>query len=517
MINAVIYARFSSSSQREESIDTQIRECMSYAHRHDMIVIKTYSDKAKSGRTANRPQFQRMVKDAETGKFQAVILYTIDRFARNRFDAAYYKAKLKDCGVKVYYAKQDMGDGPEAILIEAMMEGYAEYYSASLSRAVKAGQEENALHCKCNGALPYGLMPTENRDIVPNPDEAPLVRRAFEMYALGNSARAIANLFNAEGYRLRNGTKFKGQTLTIWFRNQKYRGVYTYGNYKATEGAIPAIVDDKLWERVQLRLSESSHCRPKYKAKEVYLLSPKLICGCCGEPMYGESGTSRNGELHTYYKCITRKKNRGICTKRTERKGEIEYAVLKLVKDHFLTPEAIEHIAQVCIQTIEKDMKDNPERKMLSDRLAEVEKALSTGWRAVEQGYSSQEFFNRLNHYEQEKTELVEKISQIDAETMPLDVGAVSLFLEHYKANRLSRIDYDRFLCNDLIDRVVLTDQSDGTFITAFCSVSEKIKNPNLTGSDITTVVEWCIQHPNTPILVSHALVACGAYYIAPV
>jgi len=474
MINAVIYARFSSSSQREESIDTQIRECMSYAHRHDMIVIKTYSDKAKSGRTANRPQFQRMVKDAETGKFQAVILYTIDRFARNRFDAAYYKAKLKDCGVKVYYAKQDMGDGPEAILIEAMMEGYAEYYSASLSRAVKAGQEENALHCKCNGALPYGLMPTESRDIVPNPDEAPLVRRAFEMYALGNSARAIANLFNAEGYRLRNGTKFKGQTLTIWFRNQKYRGVYTYGNYKATEGAIPAIVDDKLWERVQLRLSESAHCRPKYKAKEVYLLSPKLICGSCGEPMYGESGTSRNGELHTYYKCITRKKNRGICTKRTERKGEIEYAVLKLVKE-------------------------------------------SNGWHAVEQGYSSQEFFNRLNHYEQEKTELVEKISQIDAETMPLDVGAVSLFLEHYKANRLSRIDYDRFLCNDLIDRVVLTDQSDGTFITAFCSVSEKIKNPNLSGSDITTVVEWCIQHPNTPILVSHALVACGAYYIAPV
>ena len=99
---AVIYARFSSSAQREESIDTQIRECQVYAKKHGMTVINVYQDKAKSGRTANRPSFQRMIRDSESKTFDAVLLYTIDRFARNRFDAAYYKAKLKENGVKVY-------------------------------------------------------------------------------------------------------------------------------------------------------------------------------------------------------------------------------------------------------------------------------------------------------------------------------------------------------------------------------------------------------------------------------
>lgn len=516
MINAVIYARFSSSSQREESIDTQIRECMSYAHRHDMIVVKTYEDKAKSGRTANRPSFQRMVKDAESKKFEAVILYTIDRFARNRFDAAYYKAKLKDCGVKVYYAKQDLGDGPEAILIESMMEGYAEYYSASLSRAVKAGQEENALHCKSNGQLPYGLTVSENRDIIQQPEEAQIVRRAFEMYALGSSAKQISDQLNAEGFRLRTGRKFQGQTVMNWFRNKRYKGVYTYGRYKQTEGAIPAIIDDKLWERVQLRLAESARCRPKYKAKDIYLLSPKIFCGCCGSAMYGESGTSRNGKLHTYYKCIAQKKHRAVCNKRTERKADLEAAVLDLVKDFMLTDENIEAIAELCIKEIEKTVKDNPERQLLSARLAEIDKALMNGWRAVEQGYNSQEFFVRLNGYEEEKKVIMEKISQIDMESIPLDVGHIRFYLEQYRYNRLSDLDYDRFICQDLIDRIVLTDRTDSTFITVFCRISDKIKNPNLSGSDNQFVVDWCLGHPNTPILVSHALVACGRYYIAP-
>ena len=73
-------------------------------------------------------------------------MYTLDRFARNRYDSAIYKAKLKRNGVKIFYAKQPMPDTPEGIILESVLEGYAEYYSENLARSIKRGMKENALH-----------------------------------------------------------------------------------------------------------------------------------------------------------------------------------------------------------------------------------------------------------------------------------------------------------------------------------------------------------------------------------
>jgi len=87
-----------------------------------------------------------MIKDSEKRQFEAVIMYTLDRFARNRYDSAIYKAKLKKNGVRVYYAKQPLPDTPESIILESVMEGYAEYYSENLARNVKRGLQENALN-----------------------------------------------------------------------------------------------------------------------------------------------------------------------------------------------------------------------------------------------------------------------------------------------------------------------------------------------------------------------------------
>ena len=150
MIKAVIYARYSSHSQREESIEGQIRECQDFASRNGFVIIDEYIDRALSGKTDNRENFQRMIKDSEKGHFQAVLMYTLDRFARNRYDSAMYKAKLKKNGVKIYYAKQSIPDTPEGIILESVLEGYAEYYSENLSRNIKRGMKENALQCKSN-------------------------------------------------------------------------------------------------------------------------------------------------------------------------------------------------------------------------------------------------------------------------------------------------------------------------------------------------------------------------------
>ena len=157
MTKAVIYARYSSHNQREESIEGQLRECNSFASHNDMEIVAEYIDRAISGGTDDRPEFQRMIRDSDRKNFDAVIVYAIDRFARNRYDSATYKMKLKKNGVKVYYAKQSIPDSPEGIILESVMEGYAEYYSENLAMHIKRGQRENALQCKVvNGRPPLG-------------------------------------------------------------------------------------------------------------------------------------------------------------------------------------------------------------------------------------------------------------------------------------------------------------------------------------------------------------------------
>ena len=174
-MNAAIYARYSSDNQREESIDGQIRECMEYCSRNGMTVIKEYIDRALSAKTDQRPDFQRMIKDSAKGLFDVVVVWKLDRFARNRYDSAHYKAALKKNGVRVVSAKENIADGPEGIILESMLEGMVEYYSAELSVKVIRGHTENALKCKYNGGTPtldLPLMPISN--ISPTRSELPL-------------------------------------------------------------------------------------------------------------------------------------------------------------------------------------------------------------------------------------------------------------------------------------------------------------------------------------------------------
>ena len=158
-MNGIIYARYSSDGQREESIEGQLRECREYAEKHNITIIGTYIDRALSAKTDNRPEFQQMISDSSKKQFDVVIIWKLDRFARNRLDSATYRAVLKRNGVNVVSAKENISEGPEGIILESMLEGMAEYYSAELSVKVKRGQKENALKCKANGGtIPFGYV-----------------------------------------------------------------------------------------------------------------------------------------------------------------------------------------------------------------------------------------------------------------------------------------------------------------------------------------------------------------------
>ena len=173
-VTAVIYAHYSTDSQREESIEGQIRECTAYAEKNGFTVVKHYIDRAVSAKTDNRPQFQQMIKDSERGIFDVIIVWKLDRFARNRYDSARYKTQLKRNGVKLVSATEVISAGPEGIILESVLEGYAEYYSADLSEKVVRGMTENALKGIYNGGtIPFGYMIDETRHYQPDPLLAP--------------------------------------------------------------------------------------------------------------------------------------------------------------------------------------------------------------------------------------------------------------------------------------------------------------------------------------------------------
>ena len=158
-MTAVIYARYSSDNQREESIEGQIRECTAYAEKNGFTVVKHYIDRAISVKTDNRPQFQQMIKDSDKKLFDIVLVWKLDRFARNRYDSARYKTQLKKNGVKLMSATEIISEGPEGIILESVLEGYAENYSADLAEKVVRGQIQNMLN-----AIQAGILTSSTKE-----------------------------------------------------------------------------------------------------------------------------------------------------------------------------------------------------------------------------------------------------------------------------------------------------------------------------------------------------------------
>ncbi len=192
-MKSVIYARYSSDNQREESIEGQIRECTEYAERNNITLLGSYIDRALSARTADRPEFQRMIRDSEKGLFDTVLVWKLDRFSRDRYDSAHYKHILKKNGVKVISAKENISDGPEGIIMESMLEGYAEYYSAELSEKIRRGQTENAMKCKNNGGnTPLGYFVDKQSGVLAvDPLMGPIVQEIYRRYDSGERIRSF--------------------------------------------------------------------------------------------------------------------------------------------------------------------------------------------------------------------------------------------------------------------------------------------------------------------------------------
>ena len=402
-MNAVIYARYSSDSQREESIEGQLRECREYAERNNMTIVGTYIDRALSAKTADRPEFQHMIKDSAKELFEIVLVWKLDRFSRDRYDSAHYKHILKKNGVKVISAKEHISEGPEGIILEAMLEGYAEFYSAELSEKIHRGQKENALKGKNNGGgVPLGyLLDKKAQKLAIDPTTAPLVVEVFEKYADGKSVRSIVEDLNVRGLRTKKGQPFNINSFSSLLKKRKNIGEYRYQDV-VIEGGVPAIVPEDLFNRVQERMEKNRHAPAMAKAKEDYLLTTKLFCGKCERMMVGESGKSHTGAMHYYYKCGNAKRKKG-CNKKAVKKEWIERAIVRLTMERVLNEEKINRIIDALLVMQEREDVTIP---ALRRQLAETEKGIENMLNAIQQGIFTASTKQRLEELEKQKEEL---------------------------------------------------------------------------------------------------------------
>ena len=382
-MNVVIYARYSDSKQREASIEGQLKVCHEYAERNGLIVIGEYIDRAISGRTDNRPQFQKMIRDSDKHLFQGVLVYQLDRFARDRYDSAHYKRRLKLNGATVLSAKENISQDADGILVESVLEGMAEYYSRELSQKVQRGMYLNAEKCLSNGgSIPLGFR-IEDRKYVVDEKTAPIVREIYAKYADGWSQKQICDDLNARHIRSARGSEFNKNSLHKILKNEKYVGVYVYGEHRV-EGGIPAIVDKELFDRVQEIMAENKAAPARARAKAEYLLTGKLYCGYCKEKMVGHSSNqiSKKGVIFNYYKC----KNAGgskPCKKKLVQKDYIENIIVAECRKR-LTPKNIRKIARE-IMRIAQSMEDLSELKRLEALLKSTEQAKENQMSALRQ------------------------------------------------------------------------------------------------------------------------------------
>lgn len=462
--NAVIYARYSSDKQTENSIDGQLRICREYCEKKGLKVVGEYIDRAMSGTDDNRPDFQRMIKDAEKQKFAFIIVYRFDRFMRNRYDSAIYKKKLEQVGVRVLSTAEQISDGDEGIILESIYEAMDEAYSRRLSRITKRGMREAAAKGLWTGGnVPLGYR-VEEQKLVINEPEARCVRMMFELYAEGKTKTQVATILNGAGFRTKHGKKWTTNSLSVPLTNTIYYGDYTY--IDAEQGDIPrncpAIITKELFDKAQIYVEEGKRIFGRKVQDNVdFALSGKLFCGYCGSAMVGDSGTSRNGEKHYYYSCGKKKKRLNNCKKKSEKKDFIEWYVCEQTLLYVLTDEGIEEISRRVVEEARKNI-DASRIEELEAELRRIEKEIDSSVDALIHA-KSQIVIDKLNEkfdvLEKQKNSAEDELSELKfKESLIITEEEVQKFLRSFLKGDLLDREFRRRIINTLVNCVYLWD-----------------------------------------------------------
>lgn len=437
MKTAVIYTRYSSDNQREESIQAQVRACEDYARQHGLAVLRVYTDEARSATSDDRPGFLELFSDIKRGLLRTdyLLVHKFDRFARNRFDSAIYKRELKRKSIRLVSVTQPLDDSPESAILESVLEGMDEYYSKNLARETMKGLRENAFQAKFNGGTPPLGYDVVDGQYVVNESEAAVIRLIFDMFIEGYGYIAILDKLNSLGYRTKRGGAFGKNGIYELLRNAKYAGIYVFNrapqrvegkrNWRARKreediitipNALPAIISEERYKVVQATMDRRK--QPRQNKESLYLLTGKLTCGVCGSAVVGNSTRRTPGAAPSrFYECNRKLRKRDCLSHRVSKHFAEKYVLDQI--DALLTPDSIESMAKYIMAALnaKRSTAEDAAKKARAE-LVEVDRKIANLVRALEDGAIDYAMLGpRLKELKNQKLSLE---SHLDAIKSPL-------------------------------------------------------------------------------------------------
>ena len=440
MNRAVVSARFSSDNQRDESIDAQLRAINEYADKNNIKIVNQFIDRAKSATSDKRPEFQNMIKfcEADTTGISMVIVHKLDRFSRDKYDSAMYKQKLKVKGIRVVSVLENLDNSPESLILESVIEGMAQYYSANLAREVAKGQRENGLRAMHNGGdAPLGYDVTNDKRYAINKEEAQAVKIIFDMYVNGYSYSNIIDKLNDLGYKTKRGNKFGKNSLHGILSNEKYTGVYVFNKTQRkgingkrnghkqksedeiikVEGGMPQIIGKDIFIQAQEMMQKRKKAPGSHKAITLYLLTGIIKCGECGHAMQGNKRKDKYGNDYISYRCGCRKQKRD-CKNKEIKREYLEEFVLTELEEHVLNDNAIPALSKELNERLKTKSNDNHEMlNNLRNKLDKVNKEIENILTAIMSGIMNSMLKDKLDELEQVKLNLDLKINELSIES----------------------------------------------------------------------------------------------------
>ncbi len=454
MENAVVYARYSSHSQTEQSIEGQIAAAKKYAKEKNYKIVKEYVDRAKTGTNDNREAFQKMLKDTAKRKFTVIIVWKVDRFGRNREEITFNKYKAKKNGVRVEYIAENISPGPEGVILESVLEGMAEYYSLQLSQNVSRGYEESAKKRHVIGMPPLGYKKDAEGKYEIVPEEAKTVQLIYELYIEGSSQADIMRILNSRHIKSKRGGPFTKNVIHKILTDDRYIGNYRFKGVILEENCIPSIVSRDVFIKAKKASKEHLNMNASNWNYSEYKLSDKLYCSDCGTKMKGSSGNGRHGVKYLYYICPK-------CRKIHVRADKLDDKVLTFIYNVLDKREILEEIAESVYKYYEENDDTKDEINRIEGLLSDNEVRTTNILKSIESGLDYRLCKDRLSELAIEKEELEKLKADIElSRPIKLTSDMILFFLLKFRDDRK-----DSAIIESLVSRIILSNKEASIFL----------------------------------------------------
>lgn len=445
-------------------MEDQERICRKYCMERGYDVHRVYADRAKTGREVeHRAAFKEMMADAQKGRFSVLVVWNFERFARNRYDSAVYKMRLRKAGVSVESATEVIPDGPEGIFTEGILELQAEYYSASLAKNVRRGMEGNALKCRHNGVRVFGYESSPDGSYVIDESEAAGVRMAFRMASEGARKVDIMAALNSGGYRTVRGRKWSQEAVAQMLRQEKYLGVYSWGGVRV-EGGMPAIVDRGLWDAAHENVASAGR-KERTGEVESYVLTGKLY-DADGNRFESNCGRGSNGRYYYYYRC----RATGATVRRDEVEGRVRRALAMLLDSE---PGLEDRIVEMVLAQQDEELASDIEAiDGLRSRLSAIDRETDNLIDLAARLGASDRIADRIRGLEDERREVAAELEEMEAGTPIIDEDMV-----RFVVYRMRTCEDESVALASFVDRVEIGP--DGQCLVTFNLLrQEKTQTP---------------------------------------